>query len=77
MNCIQCKSICFKRTVQKESANKGREFYSCSNPATACKFFVWADKKKPSRTFATASQSRVPIENTLVVYTDGACLGKS
>lgn len=37
-------------TVQKENANKGRQFFACSKPLgepTKCTFFLWADNNAP------------------------------
>ena len=84
MKCKKCDSVLDKMTVKKNSVNQGRQFYSCKNPVTACNFFIWADGKPSQitqkRSMTTASvvgnTSSVPIENTLVLYTDGACLGK-
>lgn len=85
MNCKKCNTICQKRTVQKNTANYGRQFYSCSNTATGCKFFAWADGKPsslsvvPTRSVSSSSADTtstvVPLSNTLVIYTDGACIG--
>ena len=37
-----------KRTVQKEGANKGREFHVCPKPRDEqCNFFQWADQVQP------------------------------
>lgn len=36
----------FRLTVNKETANKGRQFYGCLKPISApdrCNFFLWAD----------------------------------
>ena len=84
MNCKKCKSFCQKRTVQKNNANNGRHFYSCSNTAAGCKFFAWADGKPSglasmlptTRPVSSTPDTSVPLANTLVVYTDGACIGK-
>lgn len=37
----------FRLTVNKETANKGRQFYGCSKSISAsdrCTFFLWADQ---------------------------------
>ncbi len=37
------------RTVQKDGANQGRQFYTCSKPREdQCGFFEWADDVPPS-----------------------------
>ncbi|CAM9875945.1 unnamed protein product, partial [Sphacelaria rigidula] len=43
--CQGHKRVCALRTVQKEGANKGRQFYCCANPrADQCKTFIWVDE---------------------------------
>jgi Pyruvate/2-oxoacid:ferredoxin oxidoreductase delta subunit len=84
MKCKSCQAVCPKQTVQANTANRGREFYSCSKASTGCKFFAWGDgkpslnKTRPLSTSSSSSstgQSSVPLANTLVIYTDGGCLG--
>jgi len=37
--------LCFRLTVAKEGANKGRQFYACAKPrGQGCNYFVWADE---------------------------------
>lgn len=37
------------RTVSKEGANKGRQFYCCAKPrGQGCDFFEWGDAPGPS-----------------------------
>lgn len=88
MDCRKCSKPAVRRTVQKNNANHGREFITCSNAAGGCKYFEWVDGK-PSNVGAAArpvtslaakyssdsAASAVPQANTLVVYTDGACIG--
>lgn len=41
----QCGMPAAMRTVSKDGANKGRQFYSCPKPmGQGCKFFEWADE---------------------------------
>eukprot|EP00045_Choanoeca_perplexa_P016767 m.230644 g.230644 ORF g.230644 m.230644 type:complete len:1080 (+) comp17354_c0_seq4:65-3304(+) len=45
MRC-NCGQAAVMRTVRKEGANKGRQFYCCSKPSgddARCDFFMWAD----------------------------------
>ena len=60
------------RTVTKENANKGREFFSCRN--FKCKFFEFKDGK---RSLVTATVNKhIPITSeTVLIYTDGSCVG--
>ena len=88
MQCTKCRAICPKLTCQREDKNKGREFYNCSRVSTGCSFFKWADgvgtpaigRHTPAhgrRNYTPScdkSQSE-ELKSTLVVYTDGACLG--
>jgi hypothetical protein len=40
-----CDLTAVQKTVQKEGANKGRQFWSCPNHESArCKFFEWDDE---------------------------------
>ncbi|XP_075035334.1 DNA topoisomerase 3-alpha isoform X2 [Mixophyes fleayi] len=43
-----CSQPAITRTVQKEGANKGRQFHTCSKPREQqCGFFQWADENTP------------------------------
>jgi DNA topoisomerase-3 len=38
----------FRLTVQKDTPNRGRQFYACSKPQNErCNFFKWADDTNP------------------------------
>ncbi|MAJ97141.1 MAG: hypothetical protein CMI56_00815 [Parcubacteria group bacterium] len=52
-NC-NCQRPSVERTVKKESANKGRQFYVCSSRENGCNFFEWKDDKKKSSSSASA-----------------------
>ena len=44
----QLLSHVFRLTVQKDSPNRGRQFYACSKPQhERCNFFKWADDINP------------------------------
>jgi DNA topoisomerase-3 len=44
----QLLSHVFRLTVQKDSPNRGRQFYACSKQQHArCNFFKWADNINP------------------------------
>ncbi|TRY89051.1 hypothetical protein DNTS_022168, partial [Danionella cerebrum] len=46
--CTSHQKPCVLRVVTKEGENKGRQFYTCSQPrATQCNFFEWADLHFP------------------------------
>ncbi|PIO27956.1 hypothetical protein AB205_0003220 [Aquarana catesbeiana] len=43
-----CNQPAITRTVQKDGANKGRQFHTCSKPREQqCGFFQWADENAP------------------------------
>ena len=60
------------RTVLKDNPNKGREFFTCRG--SHCKFFEFKDGK---RSFVTATVNKhIPIDpETVIIYTDGSCVG--
>ena len=48
---LNCRYTFISRTVQKEGANKGRQFYCCSKPqGNQCTFFKWADDDSSGNT---------------------------
>lgn len=51
-----------ERTVTKETANKGRKFWTCGNSQT-CEFFQWYDGPSGSSTSNFASTSRSASSN--------------
>ena len=57
-NC-DCNTPAVERTVQKEGANKGRNFWKCGGgPEKDCDFFAWADGNLPPNT-RTVSGSNI------------------
>ena len=57
-NC-DCNTPAIERTVQKEGANKGRNFWKCGGgPEKDCDFFAWADGNLPPSS-RTASGSNI------------------
>ncbi|XP_033096293.1 DNA topoisomerase 3-alpha-like [Anneissia japonica] len=45
----RCNTTAITRTVQKEGANQGRQFYTCSKPRDSqCGFFQWTDESTNS-----------------------------
>lgn len=69
VNCL-CSLAAVKRTVSKDGANKGRQFWACSkdfNDLDNCKFFEWADN------FSDSGNARSECANnnsTVYVYHD-------
>ena len=72
-----CKRAAVKRTVSKENANKGRDFYSCAS--NACKYFSFADGRRSLSTTSSSSSSSLNgiSPETVIIYTDGSCKGNS
>lgn len=75
-----CNKTAVVRTVRKESANKGRNFYSCE--VKGCDFFLWEDNNpgnsqqinvhtpnRRKRTFEAANQKLCQCRNAVVVRT--------
>ncbi|XP_065909970.1 5'-3' DNA helicase ZGRF1-like isoform X2 [Dysidea avara] len=81
------------RTVRKEGANKGRLFYTCSQPIAVgdqCKFFKWADEVTSSSNSCHGGQhtSQIKLKSTsdligysvangIQVYPDCELIGRS
>ncbi|XP_050421809.1 DNA topoisomerase 3-alpha [Adelges cooleyi] len=54
--CCNCGEAAKLLTVNKETANKGRQFYACSKPVSdpnKCSFFLWADQSSGSSVTST------------------------
>ncbi|XP_056391516.1 DNA topoisomerase 3-alpha [Hyla sarda] len=64
-NCM-CNQPSVTRTVQKEGANKGRQFHTCSKPREQqCGYFQWADENAPpggSGNFPSAFGGGAPMQ---------------
>ncbi|XP_071953207.1 5'-3' DNA helicase ZGRF1-like [Antedon mediterranea] len=60
---IAAKIVC----VKKDGANKGRFFYTCSQPRSSqCKFFLWADQYKPNKVDKDKINSFIPKMSSLM-----------
>lgn len=63
-----------KKMVRKDSANKGREFYSCDS----CKYFEWVEGSKGASMDKKSNSAYFSVqEKSIVIYTDGGCKNNS
>lgn len=71
----KCGFLAIQNTVQKQNENFGRTFLSCgSSGQQKCKYFHWLDGQ-PSGIKSVSNANLAVLEDTLVVFVDGACQG--
>ncbi|KAI0268849.1 DNA topoisomerase [Gloeopeniophorella convolvens] len=68
----QCELTAVLKTVSKEGANKGRQFWSCPSQAARCNFFEWDDGENGPGAGAGAASGHGPGPAPLSARTQSA-----